>query len=271
MKNRIFWFLILVFVIFWVLLYFMFKQEQAKNNIETWTWINSWSLEEKVVFSKISSSWNIETSENKIENLREKASNFAYFRIWENKFYFNVSGEKLELKVWEKNIWFFDLVLAHEIKVSEIFWLTKTFLIELKDKKIIYSLENDILKEFETKLDITYWKFSNWNFVFFSKDKWTFVLFKEKSDLEFFPIFSDFVFYKSWYIWIIWREDSERKSRFEIESSKNIVLYFDPKTKEKKVIFELDFQPIKIFEKDEKIFLQTPNGEYFSIENFLKK
>ena len=76
MKNRIFWFLILVFVIFWILLYFMFKQEQAKNNIETWTWTNSWEVEEKVVFSKISSSWNIETSENKIEDLREKASMF---------------------------------------------------------------------------------------------------------------------------------------------------------------------------------------------------
>jgi hypothetical protein len=36
-------------------------------------------------------------------------------------------------------------------------------------------------------------------------------------------------------------------------------LYFDPKTKEKKVIFELDFQPTKIFEKDEKIFLQNIN------------
>ena len=49
MKNRIFWFLILVFVIFWILLYFMFKQEQAKNNIEALTWTNSWEVEEKVI------------------------------------------------------------------------------------------------------------------------------------------------------------------------------------------------------------------------------
>lgn len=266
MKNRLFWFLIIVIFIF-VWFFWLINREQIEKNITKNT--NTWILEEKEIsFTKILEE-NLENNSNeKIENLKNKSSNFAYFNINSEKFYFNIVWDKLEVKNWENILGFFDVVFKKDIKVSEIFWAFENFLIEIWPKKYIFSKQNWFIKEFETNLKITYTKFSLWNFIFFSEKKWSFVLFKEKNELEYFSLFNDFVFYKDWYIWIISSNDSNKKNRFGLNWNKNFVLYFDPKTKQQKNIYDLWFFPEKIYEIDWKIFLENEKKEKFKIENF---
>lgn len=270
MKNRLLWLLIIsifVFVGFIYLINREISEKKSEKNIIN----NSWILEEnKIIFKKIeeekqSASW-LEI-ENNSWTLEEKGDHFAYFLVNSEKFFFDIVWEKLELKNGENSLWFFDVVLKNDLKISEIFSEKKLFLIEIWEKKYIYSKENWFLKDFETKLQISYWKISDWNFLFFSEGKWIFVLYKEKNELEYLSLFTDFIFYKNWYIWIISENDTEKKSRFWL-SWKNIVFYFEPKTWEKKIIYDLEFFPKKIWEENSKIFLENDKNEKFILENY---
>lgn len=266
MKNRLYWLLILSIFIFVWFIYLISREESNKNLVtKTWAVLKD---EKKIIFrkadfenKKISWTW-------KIEELREKNINYAYFNINSEKFYFNIVDSKLEISFWEKKIWVFDVVLKEDIKVSEIFWDKNIFLIELWEKKYIYSKKYSFIKEFQTKLDIEYSKISISDFIFFSKDKWSFVLYKEKNDLEYFSLFTDFIFHKDYYIWIIASFDEDKKKRFSLNWNKNYILSYNPITKEKKIIYELDFLPKKIWQEDEKIFIENFNQEKFIIENY---
>lgn len=263
MKNRILWLLLLSLVIFAWMIWLLIREEKKKNNLENQIW--TWKIEKNIIFKKIDE----EKKETNSWEIQENISwNYAYFKINSEDFYFNIVWERLELKNTEKSLWFFEVVLKKDLKVSEIFWVEKYFLIEVWEKKYIYSKKFWILKDFQTKLEISYSKYSSWNFVFFSEGKWSFVLFKEKKELEYFALFNDFIFYKNWYIWIIYSSDSEKKSRFSLEWYKNFVLYFEPETKNQKIIYEISFSPKKIYEFEEKIFFENEVWEKFILENY---
>lgn len=259
MKNKIFWFLILsIFIFIWGL-WLLWRDISEKNILEN---DKNFSEEKEVIFQKYEN--------NNFENswfLDWENESYAYFYLSEEKFYFDVVWEKLELKNFENSIWFFDFALKKDLNILEIFWDWKIFLIEIWDKKYIYSKKDWLIKNFETKLKIDYGKKSDWNFIFFSDWKWAFVLYKDKNEIEYFSLFLDFVFYKNWYIWIISENDYNRFSRFDV-SGKNIILYFEPKTWDKKIIYNLDFLPKKIWQEDGKIFLENNKNEKFSIENY---
>ncbi|PZM82188.1 hypothetical protein DLH72_04350, partial [Candidatus Gracilibacteria bacterium] len=201
MKNRLYGFLILVFVIF-IAFFYLISREKSRNNIETKTGI---ILEEKqeIIFLKEENNNEISSNSGKMEDIKQKVTNYAYFNINTDKFYFNIIGDKLELKLNSEHLGFFDVVLKNDINVSKIFGEKDLFLVEIGEKKYIYSKNNGFIKNFETKLFITYSKISDSDFIFFSEQKGAFILSKSKNNLEYFPIFSDFIFYKSSYIGII--------------------------------------------------------------------
>lgn len=266
MKNRLLGFFILVIMIF-VWAFWLLSRQVTEKNI-SWNENFSWENEEKIIFQELEKTEEIQTSSWRIDEITKQNSNFSYFKIWEEEFFFNIVNSKLEIKFWEKKIWYFDVVLESEIKVSEIFWWEKIFLIELWEKKYIYSKNSWFLKDFETELKINYAKVSEWNYLFFSEGKWSFVLYKQKNQLEFFHLFEDFIFYKNWYIWIVWENEEIRKNKFWLEWKKNFVIYFEPKTKETKIIYELDFLPKNIWQTGEKIFLINTKNSIFFVENF---
>lgn len=267
MKNRLYWFLILVFVIFIAFFYLISRDKSKNNSLETKTWVVV-EKKQEIIFLKENSIDEVESNSWKIEDIKERASNFAYFNLDSNKFYFNIIWDKLELKLNSEHLWFFEVVLKNDINVSKILWEKDLFLVEIWENKYIYSKNNWFIKHFETKLTITYSKFSDSDFVFFSEQKGAFILAKSKNNLEYFPIFSDFIFYKSAYIWIISSSDEEKKSRFKLSWNKNFVLYYNPKTQETKLIYDLDFLPKKIWQENKKIFLENWNWEKFSLENY---
>lgn len=265
MKNRLYWFLLLVLIVFVWLVYLIFRQETKR--IENTN--QSWALEEnKIIFTKIEKEKEKTSNTGKIQEIRDKNTNYAYFNVSGEKFYFNIVWEKLELKHSGDVLWYFDVVLKKDLKVSEILWQEKLFFIEIWEKKYIYSELSWFVKNFETKLEINYSKISLWNFIFYSENKGAFVLYKDKNELEYFSLFNDFIFYKTWYIWVVSGSDTEKKSRFWLKNSKNYILFYDPKTKNQKIVYELNFMPTKIYESDEKIYFENKELEKFSIENY---
>lgn len=267
MKNRLLWLLLLSIIIFVWFIWLLDREEKKKNNLKKE--VKTWTLVEKnTILKKLEEEKKQQINSWKIEELKNISSNYAYFNVNSEKFYFNIIWEKLELKNEENSLWFFDVVLKKDLKISEIFWAEKYFLIEIWEKKYIYSIDYWFLKNFETKLKIDFSKYSSWNFIFFSEGKWSFVLYKDKNELEYFALFNDFIFYKNWYIWIIYSSDSEKKSRFSLYWNKNFILYFEPNTKEQKVIYEIDFWVKKIYELENKIFLENDSWEKFFLENF---
>lgn len=264
MKNRLFWLFIISLVILIWFFIFLFKLEDNKNNLEK----NKWITENNTNLLKLKTIKKEEINSWYIEEFSTLPLNYAYFYVNYEKFFFDIVWKRLELKLWENSLWFFDIVLKDDLNISEIFWENKYFLIEIWENKYIYSKQKWFIKKFETKLKITYSKYSNGNFIFFSDEKWSFILYKDKNDLEYFPLFKDFIFYKDWYIWIIDYLDFERKSRFSLPWSKNIIFYFEPDTNKQKIIYELDFYPKKIYEFENKIFFENKNDDKFFLENY---
>ena len=268
MKNRLFWFLLLVLIIFVAFVYLINRQESQKNiKKETSSW-STQSEQSKATLTKILDLDKKETNSWKIENLKWNQSNFAFFDVDGEKFSFNIIDQKLELKIWEQSLGFFEIVLKNDLNVLKIFWESGLFLIEIGEKKYIYSKNNWFLKNFETKLNINYAKISESNLIIFSENKWTFVLYKDKTELEYFSLFDDFIFYKDWFIWIIWASDSEKKKRFFINDSKNILYFYDPIAKIWKIIYKLDFLPKKFWEGNSEIVLENEKWEKFSLKNY---
>lgn len=271
MKNRILWILILSIFILIGFFYLSSREVEKKNQVEIWTW----NLEEtkkipKLEKLEIKKQEEKKDNSEKIEDLKAKENNFAYFNFWEEKFYFNVKNGKLELKNNENNLWFFDLVLQKDLNISKIYPQNDLFLVEIWEKKYIYSKKNVFIKDFQTKLFINYSKFSDWNFIFFSDWKGSFVLYKNKNELEYFSIFNDFIFYWKWYLWIVNNSDLELKNRFGIKNDKNSVVFYVPENNFSKKVVDFDFALRKIWQENGKIFLENESWEKFILKDFEK-
>lgn len=261
MKNRLLWILILAIFIFVWFFYLISREIKPKNEKNTNSWIVK-NVEEKVNLKKISE----KTNSWQIEKNNEKENNFAYFGFGEDKFRFNINNSKLEIKLNENSLGFFEVILSKEINVQKIYGEEWLFLISLWKERKIYSKKTWFVKEFSSKLFIDYAKISETNFIFYSNWKWAFVLEKNKNELEYFSLFSDFIYFKNGYISFILAENSELKNRFKISSNNNFLIYFDPETKEVKKILELNFLPKKIWQENSKIFLENEKNEKFELE-----
>jgi len=185
-------------------------------------------------------------------------------------FYLKEKWNYNELYLDNNDLWSFEKVNKEEIEIKEVLWNKNYFFIRLGKNKYLYSLI--VKKKYQVRLNIkiNYIKpgLSDREFLFVT-EKATFVYDKFSLTLDYIDFFRDFVYHKSWYIWIVDKTDKRRLTNLWLEKeTKNLIISYDTETKERKIIFKTDLDIIKIYKKWENIMFVSSKEKEYKIENY---
>ena len=122
-----------------------------------------------------------------------------------------------------------------------IIWDDNYIFIVFWDKKYLYSLSSKTDIEVLLNIGVNYVKKAASNSSFhFVTEKWSFIYDRNRETLEYFSYFDDFVYYNDEYIWVIKKEDKRRlKNLWLDDENDNLIVKYNPGTKEKKVLHRI--------------------------------
>lgn len=203
-------------------------------------------------------------NKNKIEELRtlwKIKESFKYFDMWDD-WIFYLEENNSNLALYNSLSWsvtkIYDIakVSKEELSISYVEWIKNQILIEAWENKYIYDIALWKVYEFSISIPLKYIKSVDlaWNYQIVS-EKWTFLYSIKNPNLEYFSMFSDFVFYdNNSYIWIIYSGEEDKKKNYSISGNWNIVLYYNYISKEKKILMETSMNISKIVKENDNIY-----------------
>lgn len=289
MNSRFKKLLISVFLLliwFWYLYYVIsnkvddFAQNQELKRIEDEK-VKQEGLKKKVTLEKKEEAWSGKMVDvwsgktvdvnKKIEELRKKNSSYAYFKIdnFDDSFSFLEENGSLSLYFWDVKIWTFKKVNKAELWIKEVIWNPSYITIFVWNEKFLYNLKTKVIKNIDLAVDVEYIKswINNLEFLF-KTPVWIFVYTIQNNTLEYFIFFEDFVYYKNWYLWIIKKdEDIKLKNLWFEEEKQNLIIYYNPGTKEKNIIYKTDTDLKKIYYRWEKVYFEDANWDEYELKN----
>lgn len=272
MSNRLLWILIIIWFIWaWYLYYnlsYLKDKNIALNNEKI---LNSQTTEIKkepelipVLVEKIELS-----NSQKIDELKEKTSSYKVIKVNDfSKAIFIENWNWLSLSLDWNEIWNFDLVDSDLLRVESIYWTDSDLYLEIWDKKYYYRNSTKNIYEIDLNINIIYVKNSSNDNLIIVTEKWSFTFNISSKKAEYFSFFNDFIYYNDWYIWLV--KDSETRILKNIwinSSNKNSIIYYNPNTKEKKLVHWIDINIKYIFERYNKIYFIWENNEIFELIN----
>lgn len=216
------------------------------------------------------------TQKNKIDELRALGKikeSFAYFDMWDlGIYYFEEDADSLSLynslsgtvtKITDTA-----KTNKENLAISKLFWTINQLFIEAWDNKYIYDILSGKVYNFTLKIPVKYVKnvdvAGNYQIV---SDKWTFLYSNKSSNLEYFSMFSDFVNYdENSYIWVIYSDEEDKKKNYSISWDNNIVLYYNYKTKEKKILMDTSVNISKIVKDRDNIYVYDSEGKKYLLK-----
>jgi len=270
MSNRFIWVLIILgFLIFWFFYWtFIYLPNKIEEEKLAKIAIEEWKKEVWLVKVKSEKKENIVlTPEEKIEEIKLNQSFYKIIDLWDSKFFFSKNDNSLELKKDEKTIGNFDLVPGNKLFIQKIYSSKNDFYIVIWNKKYIYNQNTDLIFELDLTIDVKYIKRSEDIFIIVTNNG-SYVFDKTDKSLEYFTFFDDFVYYKDSYVWIIKENDETRIKNLWLESlTDNSIYFYNPKTKEKKSLYETNLTLEKIYFEDEFIYFIDSNDDIYKLEN----
>ncbi len=210
------------------------------------------------------------TNQEKISLLRKKNNSYFYTKSDNQVFSFKKEWNYLKLYKDNLELWTFEKVKKEDIKISEVLWDSDYVFIELAKKKYLYSIV--IKKKYPVNLNININYIKKWQdntqFIFITT-KWAFVYNKFSLNLEYFDFFRDFIYYKSWYIGIINKNDTRRLNNLWLENiTKNLIIYYNTDSKEKKILYKTNIDILKIYKKWADIMFTSSDNKEYKLENY---
>lgn len=209
-----------------------------------------------------------ETIEEKIEKLKTQQQTHLII-TWANNinYIFKNINNKLHLFQDDISLWIFDFYEKSNISLYEIVWNPNYLSLYLWNKKYIFSKKLWILYEYILDIPIIYIKSTSTNGQFiFVTEKWSFEYNLYKNDFKYNSLFSDFIFFdKKSFIWIINKDDKEKKERFSYKNiNKTLIIQYFPDTKQHNILLELDEDVEKIFKESWIVYIEN-NKNVFQI------
>ncbi len=268
--NRIVWFFLLVFVIllFYLTYNYFFKIKlqnlEINSNINYFSWTLKNSKYKKDFFCKEKFcilSW-----------LPEFKYKIEIYKKWYKKFV-----DKIDLSQNNKiNVFLEKKVILKEVKT-----------IQPKNNKGKYKsiLGNVFLKYYQKNDNLYFLNIRNnssfyiqfvpkinyikniWNNNYIIVTKiWSFDFDYKSKKLEYFSLFDDYVIKWHYYIWVIWKNDLDRKNNFWLKNNfADILLLYDRQTK-KFIVIADNLNIKRIYNKNSEIFIDTIWNKRYKIE-----
>jgi len=204
----------------------------------------------------------------KIDELRSKNKYYKYFKLDNDlEAYFINNKGSLDLFYNKSKIANFSLVYSEYLNIFKIEWTQSDLFIRVWPDKYIFNSEMKNIQKIELNIDVEYVKVWADNKLIFVTEKGSFVYSINTKKLDYFSYFNDFVYFNDWYIWIVWNNEKRILNNLWFESEEeNLVVYYNPNTKEKKIVYETTLDIKKIYINKEKIYLTTEEG-LFELEN----
>ena len=234
------------------------KESEEKKEIEISLQRSDEEVEKKI------------TPVEKIQELKNKKTKYAYFKlkdIW--SFYFEDEINNLWLYFeWEK-IWTFNKVNVWKLWIINIIWNTNYIFILVGEEKFLYNLKTKIIKTILLKPKIEYLKkwINNLEFLF-KTPVGIFIYTIINDKLEYFVFFEDFVYYNNGYLWIVKsNEDIKLKNLGFEEEKENLIIYYNPNTKQKSIIYKTELNFKKIYYKWDKIYFEDDEWDEYELTN----
>lgn len=233
-------------------------------------------VEEKSENTKISTG---ELNQNEINTQIDelKLKKWAYFFInIESLWYFYFMENKNELDFYNSLNWketklaTFPKISNNEIWIYEVFWAKNKILISLWENKYLYNLESLRIHTFKLKPKLKYiktWE-SKWSYLIVS-DIWVYTYNESDNIPKYFYLFKDFV-YSSWtYIWVIYRDETDKFNNFSLTNNeKNLIIKYNPQDLKRRVIIETPIDIDKIVLAWNDIFFYDKTDRKYKLENY---
>ncbi len=229
-------------------------------------------LEKKTILTTLEAIKTQETPKQKIQRLRQEKLYFARFELWDNTM-ITFSRENNQLKMQYRNLDFireimtFPLVKSEEIGVEYIGETKKIFLRIGKNYYIFDTLWAKIY-ELPFEMRVSYIKPSKKDFqylVITEKGVFLYDLIDKKSEFQY--LFKDFIYYDDAIIGVIYKDEKQKKSNFNLTKKGNLIIKYSPKDKQRKILLGTSL-PIDRIEKIWEKVIFSANGKQYELENF---
>ncbi|MFK7780346.1 MAG: hypothetical protein QM490_04305 [Candidatus Gracilibacteria bacterium] len=205
----------------------------------------------------------------KIDELRTAARSYKAFKLDNSSnAYFVEERDGLDLFYDKTKIGNFNLVYPQYLLVDTISGTEKDLYIVVGKEKFYYNNGTKTIQKIELNIDVNYVKKGLARKLIFVTDKGSFVYSTSTKSLEYFSYFNDFVYHNNGYIGLINENDERILNNLGLKAdTKNLVVYYNSQTKEKKIIHETNLNIKKIYIYNDKVYLITDDGELFELEN----
>lgn len=277
--------LLIVIIFFWLLYFFYTKNDNKKEFTEIIKKEETTKIPylEKVKKTDIQTN-NEETITNsekkeKIEALKTKVfleKTFTFFKISDDFYIFlnDLENWILSINLLKNNKEFFltkiKKIPKNNIKIDKVYQNNDMIYLSFWDEKYFFNTKSMLLERIFFPQNINYIK-DAWNWIYIIiNEKWSFLMNKKTNKIEFFYLFSDFVYTKDWnYIWVINKNEIEKKRNYNLTSNKNLIIKYYPNTKKMNILEEVDFEIKKIISKNDfEIYFYDEKDNEYILKNF---
>ncbi|MDD5213073.1 MAG: hypothetical protein PHG82_01490 [Candidatus Gracilibacteria bacterium] len=215
-------------------------------------------------------------TKSKIDELRTLGTikeKYAYFDMGDlGIYYFEENTDSLalynSLSGTVTKIYDVPKIDKENLSISLVASLKKQLFIEAGDNKYIYDIDTGNVYNFSLKIPVKYVKTidlaGNYQIV---TEKGVFLYSSKTGNLEYFSMFSDFIYYDdSSYIGVIFSSEDDKKKDYSISGNNNIVLYYNYKTKEKKILMDTSVNISKIVKEGENIYVYDSDNKRYLLK-----
>jgi hypothetical protein len=229
------------------------------------------TMEKQVQLEKVEEilTWSGTTAEEKILQLRKQKSSYASFPLKSGKeIIIQDMGEKLALFYEDKELFRFAKIQANKIQVQEV-ESTRSVYINTGETQWILDTSSYSFFPLTFIPEILYIKpwITSQELIFIS-DKGAFTYNKNTNTFLYFYAFLDYVPLTEEYIGVIYTDEEQKKKNYNLtQETQNLIIRYNPDTKERKILYKTDLKIEKIYKKGEQIFFETNEGKY-ELENF---
>ncbi len=184
---------------------------------------------------------------------------YAYFSSgWELYLYRDESTEK---------IWDFSVSEDDELDV-QLVSDTDYLYFQIWDTKYIYHVKSWKIETLSLWVDISYIKkWNDDNYLVFVTSVWAYTYDISSNTFEYFYLFKDFVYTDDNYIWVIYADEEKKLQNFDlVNTDSNLIIRYNPDTKNREVLYETLLQIDKIYMQDETVYFES-EGKRYELEN----
>jgi hypothetical protein len=162
----------------------------------------------------------------------------------------------------QREIQSFPKVPADSIDASVI-WATENVFLSLWDTSYIFETKQARITQLPFETKVSYMKAD--------KNSWSYLVVTENGTFHYNPVnnstnfeylFRDFIYSEDIMIGVIYKNEIQKKSNFWLEQKWNLILSYNPKTKERKVLLETNLEISQIQTIDDKIIFTAGNKDF---------